>query len=126
MRVVDLTAGLNLREIDALLASDDIEQTVEKTVRGIIDDVRRRGDEAVCEYTRRFDEFDLTPELMRVPEEHIRGYAADADDDGVLDISDPIRTLQFLFLGGPPLPGPSKPGGQDPTPDDPLGCLIRR
>ena len=81
MRVVDLTAGLNLREIDALLASDDIEQTVEKTVRGIIDDVRRRGDEAVCEYTRRFDEFDLTPELMRVPEEHIRGYAADADDE---------------------------------------------
>jgi len=81
MRVVDLTAGLNLREIDALLASDDIEQTVENTVRGIIDDVRRRGDEAVCEYTRRFDEFDLTPKLMRVPEEHIRGYAADADDE---------------------------------------------
>ena len=81
MRVVDLTAGLNLREIDALLASDELEQTVEKTVRGIIDDVRRRGDEAVCEYTRRFDEFDLTPELMRVPEDHIRGYAADADDE---------------------------------------------
>jgi histidinol dehydrogenase len=81
MRVVDLTAGLNLREIDTLLASDDIEQAVEKTVRGIIDDVQRRGDAAVCEYTRRFDEFDLTPELMRVPEEHIRGYAADADDE---------------------------------------------
>src|SRR3989441_4649408 len=81
MRVVDLTAGLNLREIDALLASDDIEQTVEKTVRGIIDDVRRRGDEALCEHTRRFDEFNLTPELMRVSEEHINGYAADADDE---------------------------------------------
>jgi histidinol dehydrogenase len=81
MRVVDLTAGLNLREIDALFAADNVEQTIEKTVRGIIDDVRQRGDEAVCEYTRRFDEFDITPELMRVPVDHIRGYAADADDE---------------------------------------------
>jgi histidinol dehydrogenase len=81
MRIVDLTAGLDLHEIDLLLASDDTEQGVEKTVRGIIDDVRRRGDEALCEYTKRFDEFNLTPELMRVPEEHIHGYASGADDE---------------------------------------------
>ena len=81
MRVVDLTAGASLSEVDMILASDDMEQAVDKSVRGIIDDVRRRGDEAVCEYTRRFDEFNLTPELMRVPEEHIEGYAAGADDE---------------------------------------------
>jgi histidinol dehydrogenase len=81
MRIADFTAELNLREVDALLASDDIEQSVENTVRKIIDDVRRRGDEALCEYTRHFDEFNLTPELMRVPEEHILDYAADADDE---------------------------------------------
>src|SRR5947209_9556851 len=81
MRIVDLTAGLDLHEVDVLLASDDVEQSVDKTVRAVIDDVRRRGDEALCEYTKRFDEFDLTPELMRVPEEHIHRYASDADDE---------------------------------------------
>jgi histidinol dehydrogenase len=76
MRVVDLTAELNFAEVDTLLAAEDVEQTVEKTVDAILQDVRRRGDEAVCEYSKRFDEFNLTPGLMRVPEEHINAYAA--------------------------------------------------
>src|SRR6266404_1081019 len=80
MRIVDLTARLDLHEIDALLASDEVE-SVDGTVRGIIDNVRKHGDEALCEYTKRFDEFNLTPELMRVPEEHIHGYASGADDE---------------------------------------------
>jgi histidinol dehydrogenase len=81
MRVVDLTAELNFAEVDTLLSTEDVEQPVEKTVSDILQDVRRRGDEAVCEYTKRFDEFNLTPGLMRVPEEHINAYAADADDE---------------------------------------------
>jgi histidinol dehydrogenase len=81
MRVVDLTAGLNLPEVDDLLEPGDVEQTVEKSVSTILRDVRQRGDAAVCEYTKRFDEFNLTPESMRVPEERILSYAADADDE---------------------------------------------
>lgn len=81
MRIVDLTGVFDLREVDALLASHDSEENVDSAVSGILQDVRRRGDEAVCEYTRRFDEFNLTPDLMRVPEDHIHGYAAGADDE---------------------------------------------
>src|SRR5262249_22461196 len=81
MRVVDLTAEFNLAEVDALFASDDVDDNIEKTVKQILDDVRLHGDRAVCEYTKRFDEFNLTHPLMRVPEEHIAAYAADADDE---------------------------------------------
>jgi histidinol dehydrogenase len=81
MRVVDLTADLKLNEVDALLATGDVEQNVEKTVADILADVRQRGDAAVCEYTKRFDEFNLTPELMRVPEDHLKSYADGADDE---------------------------------------------
>ena len=81
MRIVDLTAALDLREVDSQLAADEAEQSVDKPVRDILDDVKKRKDQAVCDYTRRFDEFDLTPDLMRVPEEQIREYAAGADDD---------------------------------------------
>ena len=81
MRIVDLSAELNLNEVDSLLASDDFQQNIENTVHEIIEDVRRRGDEALCDYTKRFDEFDLTPESMRVDEEDIHRYASDADDE---------------------------------------------
>src|SRR5205823_15041036 len=79
MRIVDLSAELNLNEVDSLLAPDDFQQNVENTVHEIIEDVRRRGDEALCEYTKRFDEFDLRPESMRVYEEDIHRYASCAD-----------------------------------------------
>ncbi len=39
---------------------------VDATVAAIIADVRARGDEAVLDYTRRFDRLDLTPATMRV------------------------------------------------------------
>jgi histidinol dehydrogenase len=94
MRIVDLTAGLNLRDVDALLAPDEIEQRIENTVRGIVDDIRRRGDEALCEYTSRFDEFDLTPEVMRVSEAHIDGYAADADDELVNILAQAAKNIR--------------------------------
>lgn len=81
MRVIDLTAGMNLDQIDALLAPDDVEQSIERRVADILQEVRRRGDDAVCEYTRRFDEFDLTPDLMRVPEDHLKACAEGADDE---------------------------------------------
>ena len=81
MRVIDLSTGLDLRQVDELLASEDVAQSVDAAVAGILKEVRMHGDAAVCEYTKRFDGFDLTPELMRVPIQTIETYAADADDE---------------------------------------------
>jgi hypothetical protein len=49
--------------------------------------------------------------------------AADADDSGVLSISDPVVVLNFLFRASPPpaAPGPSV-SGADPTPDELGDC----
>ena len=48
--------------------------------------------------------------------------AADADDNGVIDLTDPIYLLRFLFQGGLPVPPPGvEEIGPDPTPDS-LGC----
>ena len=47
--------------------------------------------------------------------------SADANDDGEIDISDPIRTLMFLFIGDAFLPPPFPEPGTDPT-EDALGC----
>src|SRR5262245_43544564 len=81
MRVLDSTTGLNLEDVDAMLAAADVEQSADKAVSDILMAIRERGDAAVCEYTKRFDAFDLTPELMQVPAEQIETFAADADDE---------------------------------------------
>jgi histidinol dehydrogenase len=94
MRIVDLTACLSFSEVDALLAQDEGQQNVDKAVQGILRDVLERKDTAVCHYTKQFDEYDLTPELMRVPEEHIREYAAGADDELVEILRKAIRNVR--------------------------------
>ncbi len=47
--------------------------------------------------------------------------ACDSNDDGVMNIADPIYLLNLLFIQGPPLPTPSESCGSDPT-DDGLSC----
>tara|TARA_B100000809_G_scaffold123515_1_gene121633 strand:+ start:705 stop:959 length:255 start_codon:yes stop_codon:yes gene_type:complete len=50
--------------------------------------------------------------------------AADANDDGRLDIADPIFGLDFLFRGGAPPPAPFPRAGPDPT-EDGHDCSFR-
>jgi histidinol dehydrogenase len=58
---------------------------IDDTVRDIIADVVRRGDDAVIDYTSRFDKLDLTHQTLRIPDDEIdraleacRGEALDA------------------------------------------------
>ncbi len=44
---------------------------IDDVVRDIIADVVARGDEAVIEYTSRFDKLDLTPQTMRISDDEI-------------------------------------------------------
>ncbi len=47
-------------ELDALLAWESVaDDAVQQTVRGVVDDVRDRGDTALLEYTARFDRFEV-------------------------------------------------------------------
>lgn len=49
--------------------------------------------------------------------------AADANDDGVIDISEPVSTLGHLFLGTAAVPPPGAGTyGPDPTEDSLIGC----
>jgi len=48
--------------------------------------------------------------------------AADSNDDGILDVSDPVYLLFHLFLQGLPPPAPFPDAGNDPSFRDNLGC----
>ena len=48
--------------------------------------------------------------------------SADSNDDGILDISDPVYLLFYLFIANSPPPPPFPEAGNDPTFRDNLGC----
>jgi histidinol dehydrogenase len=82
MRIVDLSAGLDFKQIDELMAATGNEELdVEHIVQDIVAEVRRHGDEALCLYTRKFDDHELTPATLRVSEDELKELASGADDE---------------------------------------------
>lgn len=64
---------------DRLAGRMNPENVVEERVRAILQDVADRGDDAVADYTRRFDCDSFEPAMLRVPEDEIT-HALDSTD----------------------------------------------
>ena len=93
---------------------------------------RERG---ACEPTESFLRGDINSDGSRDISDAVFGFlalfgggaqprcldGADVNDSGVLDISDPIALLNWLFRGLDPLPPPAEACGVDPTADE-LDC----
>lgn len=69
---------------DWLAGRENPESKVESAVREIIEAVRERGDEAVIDYTRRFDCASFDHSMLRVPAEAIERAEIPADDLAIL------------------------------------------
>ncbi len=54
----------------------EVSEDVDEAVRAIIEDVAARGDDALIDYTRRFDGLELTPETLRISDAEIDAAAA--------------------------------------------------
>lgn len=78
----------NVLKAAPLSARSQVDPAVTATVRTVIDDIRARGDEAVREYSRRFDKWD--PEDFRLSPDQIRDVVGRLPSSVV----DDIRTVQ--------------------------------
>lgn len=72
MELLRIGAPRDAKRLERLLNRRSLERDVEPRVRPIVDGVRRRGDAAVVEYTRRFDGVTLTPARFRVSAREIK------------------------------------------------------
>ena len=73
MRILELTESTRNNILENLLKrSPNNYGEYEATVKDIIEQVRTRGDEAVLEYTSRFDGCSLTPDTLEVTAEEIQ------------------------------------------------------
>ena len=66
-----------------LATKREVSADVDEAVAAILADVRKRGDEAVLDYTRRFDRLELTAEGMRVPAGEITTAAGACDREAI-------------------------------------------
>ncbi|AWM88159.1 histidinol dehydrogenase [Microvirga sp. 17 mud 1-3] len=62
-----------------LAAKREVSEDVDQAVRTIIDDVVARGDDALIDYTRRFDHLDLSPGTLRISEAEIDAAEAQCE-----------------------------------------------
>lgn len=84
MRIVELTPDTKRDLLNTLLKRSPNNYTAyEDTVADIVSDVRRRGDEALFEYTERFDHFALSKDNIRVTEEEIAEAYRQLDEEFV-------------------------------------------
>ena len=79
---------------------DDIfEPTLRASIDALIEDVRIRGDEAVCDALAKFDGIRLTPSQLRVTEEEIASATIDpAVENAIIDAISHLRAFNDQIL----------------------------
>ena len=80
MNIINLTKETRVDLLESLLKrSPNQYSEYEKTVTEIVENVRRKKDEALLSYTEKFDHICLTPETMRVTKEEIEEAYREVD-----------------------------------------------
>ena len=80
--------GMDDAAKDALVARglDDIfDPVLRNSIGALIEDVRQRGDVAVCEALARFDRIELTPQQLSVTDDELDGARVDPAVDAAID-----------------------------------------
>jgi len=81
---LETSAGTFWPQFEALLASKrEVSQDVDAAVAAILEDVRARGDEALAEYSLRFDRIDLPRLGVRIGEDEIVAAIDDCDPEAL-------------------------------------------
>src|SRR5271170_3374072 len=81
---LETSAGTFWPQFETLLASKrEVSQDVDAAVAAILEDVRARGDEALAEYSLRFDRIDLPRLGVRIGEDEIVAAIDDCDPEAL-------------------------------------------
>ena len=81
-----------LKRLEARAVAFDPE--LMRTVSSIVDDVRVRGDEALIDYTARFDRVELSPSQLRIDEQTIKASAEKLDPRVLAALRDAIKNVR--------------------------------
>lgn len=96
MRIIRQSDRHDLEDWRARFAARSVALDAElfKLVQSIIDDVRERGDAALIEYTKRFDNVELTRSELRITEDELRRLAEPADERVLVALRQAISNVK--------------------------------
>jgi len=94
MRIMKITPELRGKIQTLIKRSQDDYGPYEATVKEIVEAVHTRGDEALLEYTAKFDKASLTPETMRVTKEEIDEAYKKVDPELLSVIKKSIQNIE--------------------------------
>ena len=94
MRIMKITPELRGRIQTLIKRSQDDYGPYEATVKEIVEAVHTRGDDALLEYTAKFDKASLTPETMRVTREEIEEAYKKVDPELLSVIRKSIQNIE--------------------------------
>jgi len=84
----DILSSMNRRAIP--------EQQLQDTVAQIIEQVRERGDQALCDYAAKFDNIKLSPEMMRITAEEIHEARRAVPKDVKAAIAATLHNIRYF------------------------------
>lgn len=79
--------------LDSICSRRPYPPEIEKPVRSIIDDVRKKGDMALCFYAEKFDNAELSPDSLRLSAGEIRSAAGRVDASAKKAVGEAIRNI---------------------------------
>ncbi len=96
MKILDYSSKDFRKELEDVCASAANNADIDAVVRGVIDDIRNRGDKALFEITKKFDHADINSGNIRVSKEEIqraRKLVSKTDTDA---LKDSIKSVSFF------------------------------
>ena len=115
--------------LQAMLSREAFSPEIERAAGRILEEVRLRGDEAICQYAREFDRTELTPERFLVTEEEILQACGrvSPEDREAIDLA--VAHIQDFYSRTLPRdwkysPRPGVTLGEQFHPLDRVGCYV--
>lgn len=99
MRIVELNENTKKNLLEDLLKRSPSQYTqYEETVNRIIADIRERGDEALFEYTKKFDQADISAQNIRLKEEEFEEAYQTVDPEVLRVIRAAIKNIESYHM----------------------------
>ena len=72
MKTIDVRNSINLDELKDIINRSAFPEDIAESVKNILQDIKHRGDTAICDYAKQFDNADITPSNFKISDEEIQ------------------------------------------------------
>ncbi|HEY5576378.1 MAG TPA: histidinol dehydrogenase, partial [Clostridiaceae bacterium] len=97
MRIVDVKADQGKAYLELIKNREDaVQEEVNVVVKGILDDVKVNGDDAVVRYTNKFDSPAVTKDNLKVTRSEIKAAYGKVEEEFLVALKEAAENITFF------------------------------